>query len=168
GPALTDLMGGHLSSMFDAASSSIAYIRAGKLRPLAVTTARRIEVLPDVPPASSANSSLTRPRNGPRWSSSRGSSRSNLGIPAIGKLVEGNAMKLPRRSFLHLAAGPAVLPVVPRIANAETYPSRPVHCIVGYAPGGGTDIFVRLVGQLLPARLGQPFVIENRPGASSN
>src|ERR1700676_5295737 len=77
-------------------------------------------------------------------------------------------MKLPRRSFLHLAAGAAVLPVVPRIANAETYPSRPVHCIVGYAPGGGTDIFVRLVGQLLPARLGQPFVIENRPGASSN
>jgi tripartite-type tricarboxylate transporter receptor subunit TctC len=77
-------------------------------------------------------------------------------------------MKLPRRSFLHLAAGAAVLPVVPRIANAETYPSRPVHCIVGYAPGGGTDIFVRLMGQLLPARLGQPFVIENRPGASSN
>jgi tripartite-type tricarboxylate transporter receptor subunit TctC len=73
-------------------------------------------------------------------------------------------MKLPRRSFLQLAA----LPVVARIASAETYPSRPVHCIVGYAPGGGTDIFVRLVGQLLPARLGQPFVIENRPGASSN
>jgi tripartite-type tricarboxylate transporter receptor subunit TctC len=77
-------------------------------------------------------------------------------------------MKFPRRSFLHLAAGAAVLPVVPRLANAETYPSRPVHCIVGYAPGGGTDIFVRLVGQSLPARLGQPFVIENRPGASSN
>jgi tripartite-type tricarboxylate transporter receptor subunit TctC len=77
-------------------------------------------------------------------------------------------MKLPRRSFLRLATGAAVLPLVPRIANAETYPSRPVHCIVGYAPGGGTDIFARLVGQLLPARLGQPFVIENRPGASSN
>jgi tripartite-type tricarboxylate transporter receptor subunit TctC len=77
-------------------------------------------------------------------------------------------MKLPRRSFLHLLAGAAVLPVVPSVANAETYPSRPVHCIVGYAPGGGTDIFVRLVGRLLPARLGQPFVIENRPGASSN
>jgi tripartite-type tricarboxylate transporter receptor subunit TctC len=77
-------------------------------------------------------------------------------------------MKLPRRSFLHLLAGAAVLPVVPSVANAETYPSRPVHCIVGYAPGGGTDIFVRLVGQLLPARLGRPFVIENRPGASSN
>jgi tripartite-type tricarboxylate transporter receptor subunit TctC len=77
-------------------------------------------------------------------------------------------MKLPRRLFLRLATGAAVLPLVPRIANAETYPSRPVHCIVGYAPGGGTDIFARLVGQLLPARLGQPFVIENRPGASSN
>jgi tripartite-type tricarboxylate transporter receptor subunit TctC len=82
--------------------------------------------------------------------------------------MKGNAMKLPRRSFLRLATGVAVVPLVPRIANAETYPSRPVHCIVGYAPGGGTDIFVRLVGQLLPARLGQPFVIENRPGASSN
>jgi tripartite-type tricarboxylate transporter receptor subunit TctC len=82
--------------------------------------------------------------------------------------MKGNAMKLPRRSFLRLATGVAVLPLVPRIANADTYPSRPVHCIVGYAPGGGTDIFVRLVGQLLPARLGQPFVIENRPGASSN
>jgi tripartite-type tricarboxylate transporter receptor subunit TctC len=77
-------------------------------------------------------------------------------------------VKLPRRSLLHLVAGAAALPVVARIASADTYPSRPVRCIVGYAPGGGTDIFVRLVGQLLPARLGQPFVIENRPGASSN
>jgi tripartite-type tricarboxylate transporter receptor subunit TctC len=61
-----------------------------------------------------------------------------------------------------------VLPAVSRIARAQAYPTRPVRCIVGYAPGGGTDIFVRLVGQTLPARLGQPFVIENRPGASSN
>jgi tripartite-type tricarboxylate transporter receptor subunit TctC len=77
-------------------------------------------------------------------------------------------MKLPRRNFLHLAAGAAALLVVPRIASAQAYPTRPVRCIVGYAPGGGTDIFVRLVGQTLPARLGQPFVIENRAGASSN
>jgi hypothetical protein len=53
-----------------------------------------------------------------------------------------------------------------RIAFAQAYPTRPVRCIVGYAPGGGTDIFVRLVGQSLPARLGQPFVIENRAGAT--
>jgi hypothetical protein len=77
-------------------------------------------------------------------------------------------MKLPRRQFLHLAAGAAALPVVSQIARAQTYPTRPVRIIVGYAPGGGTDIFVRLVGQSLPARLGQPFVIENRAGASSN
>lgn len=77
-------------------------------------------------------------------------------------------MKLPRRQFLHLAAGVAALPAVARIAKAQTYPSRPLRCIVGYAPGGGTDIFVRLLGQSLSVRLGQPFVIENRPGASSN
>jgi tripartite-type tricarboxylate transporter receptor subunit TctC len=77
-------------------------------------------------------------------------------------------MKPSRRTLLHLTACAAALPALPRLAVAQTYPSRPVHCIVGYAPGGGTDIFVRLVGQLLPARLGQPFVIENRPGASSN
>jgi tripartite-type tricarboxylate transporter receptor subunit TctC len=77
-------------------------------------------------------------------------------------------MKLPRRKFLHLAAGAAALPAVSRFAWAQAYPSRPVRCIVGYAPGGGTDIFVRMVGQSLPARLGQPFIIENRPGASTN
>src|SRR6266568_6392629 len=77
-------------------------------------------------------------------------------------------MKLPRRKFLHLAAGAAALPVVSRIARAQAYPTRTVRCIVGYAPGGGTDIFVRLLGQSLQTRLGQPFVVENRPGASSN
>src|SRR5262245_3681850 len=77
-------------------------------------------------------------------------------------------MKLPRRNFLHLAAGAAALPAVSRVTWAQAYPTRPVRCIVGYAAGGGTDIFVRLVGQSLPSRLGQPFVIENRPGASSN
>jgi tripartite-type tricarboxylate transporter receptor subunit TctC len=73
-----------------------------------------------------------------------------------------------RRNFLRLAAGAAALPALSRIAWAQAYPTRPVRCIVGYAPGGGTDIFVRLVGQRLSSRLGQPFVIENRPGASSN
>jgi len=75
---------------------------------------------------------------------------------------------LARRQFLHLAADAAALLALSRIARAQAYPTRPVRCIVGYAPGGGTDIFVRLVGQSLPARLGQPFVIENRAGASSN
>jgi tripartite-type tricarboxylate transporter receptor subunit TctC len=78
-------------------------------------------------------------------------------------------MKLPsRRKFLHLAAGLAALPAVSRIAWAQAYPTRPVRCIVGYPPGGGTDIFVRLVGPPLSERLGQPFIIENRGGAASN
>jgi tripartite-type tricarboxylate transporter receptor subunit TctC len=77
-------------------------------------------------------------------------------------------MKLPRRNFLHLAAGAAALPVVSRIASALDYPSRPVRWIVGYAAGGGNDIAARLMGQWLTERLGQPFVIENRPGANSN
>jgi tripartite-type tricarboxylate transporter receptor subunit TctC len=75
---------------------------------------------------------------------------------------------LPRRSFLHLAAGAAALPSVSCIAWGQTYPTRPVHIIVGYAPAGGTDIFTRLLGQALSERLGQSFVIENRPGAASN
>src|SRR5260221_12781933 len=78
------------------------------------------------------------------------------------------AMKLPRRTFLHLAAGAAALPAVSRIASAQTYPTRPVHLIVGFAAGGPKDIFTRLIGQWLSERLGQQFVIENRPGAGSN
>jgi len=77
-------------------------------------------------------------------------------------------MKLPRRQFLHLAAGAAALPAVSRIARAQAYPLRPVTLVAGFAPGGGVDIAARLIGQLLSERLGQQFVIENRPGASSN
>jgi tripartite-type tricarboxylate transporter receptor subunit TctC len=77
-------------------------------------------------------------------------------------------VKLPRRQILHLAAGAAALPAVSRIASAQTYPARPVHIIVGYAPGGSTDIVARLIGQWLSARLGQQFIIDNRPGASGN
>jgi tripartite-type tricarboxylate transporter receptor subunit TctC len=77
-------------------------------------------------------------------------------------------MKFPRRDFLRLAAGAALLAAPPRIATAQAYPARPLRCVVGYTPGGGTDILVRLVGQSLPSRLGQPFIIENRPGAASN
>jgi tripartite-type tricarboxylate transporter receptor subunit TctC len=77
-------------------------------------------------------------------------------------------MKLPRRNFLHLAAGAAALPALSRIAWAQTYPARPVRIIVGFPTGGGTDIVARLIGQWLSERLGQSFVIENRPGAGSN
>jgi hypothetical protein len=83
----------------------------------------------------------------------------------VAGVSERDAMKLPRRQFLHLVAGAAALPAVSRIAWAQAYPTRPVRIIVGFAPAGGTDIMARLIGQWLSERLGQQFVIENRPGA---
>jgi tripartite-type tricarboxylate transporter receptor subunit TctC len=77
-------------------------------------------------------------------------------------------MTFPRRAFLRLAAGAAALPAVARPAIAQTYPSRPVRIIVGYTPAGATDILARLIGQWLSERLGQTFVVENRPGGGSN
>src|SRR5262249_45695428 len=88
--------------------------------------------------------------------------------PAAQTCRRGNAMKLPRRQFLHLAAGAAALPALSSVASAQAYPTRPVRIIVGFAPGGAADIMARLMGQWLSERLGQQFVVENRPGAAGN
>ena len=77
-------------------------------------------------------------------------------------------MQKSRRQFMRLVGGAAVLPFLPRFARAENYPSRPVRILVGFAAGGNFDLVARLLGQSLSERLGQQFVIENRPGASSN
>jgi tripartite-type tricarboxylate transporter receptor subunit TctC len=77
-------------------------------------------------------------------------------------------LKLARRQFLHLTAGAAALSALPRAASALDYPTRPVHLLVGFPPGGGADIIARLLGQALSERLGQPIVIENKPGAGTN
>src|SRR5262249_51742603 len=77
-------------------------------------------------------------------------------------------MKLPRRKFLHLAAGAPALLAVARIARAQSYPERPVRIIVGYPPGGATDAMARLVAQQLSERLGQQFIVDNRPGPGGN
>jgi tripartite-type tricarboxylate transporter receptor subunit TctC len=80
----------------------------------------------------------------------------------------GPTMELPRRKFLHLAAGAAALPTISRVACAQAYPSQPVHLLVGYGTGGPPDIMGRLVAQLLSERLGQQIIVDNQPGANSN
>ena len=77
-------------------------------------------------------------------------------------------MKFPRREFMHLAAGAAALPVLSGVAWAQAYPSRPVRIVVGFPAGGATDIMARLMAEWLTARLGQQFIVENKPGASGN
>jgi tripartite-type tricarboxylate transporter receptor subunit TctC len=84
------------------------------------------------------------------------------------EMIEGYAMKIPRRRFLHLAAGAVALLAASRIARALDYPTKPVRIIVGYPPGGALDIVARIIGQWLSEHLGQQFIIDNRPGASGN
>src|SRR5437868_7376982 len=83
-------------------------------------------------------------------------------------MFRGGIMKFPRRKFLHLAAGAAALPGLPRLAKAQAYPSRPIRLVIGYTPGGSADLTARLMGQWLSERLGQSFVVENRPGGGTN
>jgi tripartite-type tricarboxylate transporter receptor subunit TctC len=89
-------------------------------------------------------------------------------VALSGGREKGHVMNRSRRQFLHLATGSAALPVMSRIAGAQAYPTRPVRLIVGFPAGGATDILARLMGQWLSERLGQPFLIENRPGAAGN
>src|SRR5215470_11169100 len=103
----------------------------------------------------------------------RGSSGKSLRSPHFDcgtvSTMGRDRMKLPhRRQFLHLAAGAAALPTFSRMARAQSYPTRPVHIMVDVAPGGSSDILARLMDQWLSERLGQPFIIENRPGGGGN
>jgi tripartite-type tricarboxylate transporter receptor subunit TctC len=89
-------------------------------------------------------------------------------VPLNRRVLKGIKMNLSRRKFLHLAAGAAALPTVSRPVWGQAYPTRPVRLVVPFPPAGATDIIARLIGQRLSARLGQPFIIENRPGAGTN
>ena len=89
-------------------------------------------------------------------------------VAVANERIQRAVMKLPRRRFLQLAAGAAVLPALPRFVAAQAYPVKPVRVIVGFAAGSAADIVSRLIGQRVSERLGHPFVIENRPGAGGN
>src|SRR5262245_2217809 len=78
------------------------------------------------------------------------------------------SMRIPRRRVLALAAGAALSPMAARFATAPAYPTRPIHLVVGFGPGTGLDLYARIIGQWLSERLGQPVVIDNRPGAGTN
>src|SRR5262245_47721360 len=122
-------------------------------------------------PKRSPRNKRPRSRNGGRSSRPRTSRRktSRRNKPLRRQYFLGSdAVKLPRRTFLHLAAGAAALPALSRVATAQSYPARPVRLVVGFAAGSTTDILARLMGQWLSERLGQQFIIENRPGAAGN
>jgi tripartite-type tricarboxylate transporter receptor subunit TctC len=104
----------------------------------------------------------------PIVSQSRRTQRRLVGARLDGHPPSVKATKLPRRQFLHLAAGAAALPAISRGARAQACPTRPVRIIVGFPAGGGTDITARLIGQWLSQRLGRQFIVENRPGAGGN
>jgi tripartite-type tricarboxylate transporter receptor subunit TctC len=93
---------------------------------------------------------------------------SGLKSPKVGSALSARALEISRQRFLKLIASAAALPTFARIATGQNYPSRPIRIIVGFPPGGAADVTARLIGQWLSERLGQPFIIENRPGAGTN
>src|ERR1700726_4610735 len=93
---------------------------------------------------------------------------SGLKSPKVGSALSAPGLEISRQRFLKLIASAVALPTFARIASAQSYPSRPIHIIVGFPPGGAADVTARLIGQWLSERLGQPFIIENRPGAGTN
>jgi tripartite-type tricarboxylate transporter receptor subunit TctC len=121
-------------------------------------SSRELSIPDDFP----RRSELVRSQTGNRGSFQRHGDWDSFGV------ARGRAMNLPRRHFLHLAAGAAALPAFSRTARAQAYPTRPIHMIVGFPAGNAPDIIARLAGQWLSERLGQQFVIENRPGFGSN
>jgi tripartite-type tricarboxylate transporter receptor subunit TctC len=93
---------------------------------------------------------------------------SGLKSPKVGSALSARALEISRQRFLKLIASAVALPTFARIATGQNYPSRPIRIIVGFPPGGAADVTARLIGQWLSERLGQPFIVENRPGAGTN
>src|SRR5262245_59760609 len=111
-----------------------------------------------------ASVSQKKPRSGETSSSSLARSRTDIGLTSVTPLEE--AMKLPRRTFLHLAAGAAVLPAVSRVSWAQAYPTRPITMIVPFPAGGTTDVLARIMAERMRISLGQSIVIENVTGGN--
>ena len=124
-----------------------------------VSSARRSDA---VRPSASGLKNICRLRDAPRIGCAHPGGRKSR------QCVGGSMMKFQRRQFLQLAAGAAALPLTSGIASAQAYPSRPVRLVIGYTPGGSADLTARLMGQWLSEKLGQSFVIENRPGGGTN